>query len=61
MLLPVALLHKHVDHLNARRVQTLMHIHGSDGHQGELRPDDPQLIDLDALATEEENVRASVA
>jgi hypothetical protein len=61
MLLPVALRHKHVDHLNARRVQTLMHIHGSDGHQGELRPDDPQLIDLDALATEEESVRASVA
>jgi hypothetical protein len=60
-LLPVALRHKHVDHLNARRVQTLMHIHGSEGHQGELRPDDPQLIDLDALATEEENVRASVA
>ena len=60
-LLPVALRHKHVDHLNARRVQTLMHIHGSDGHQGELRPDDPQLIDLDALATEEESVRASVA
>ncbi len=60
-LLPVALRHKHVDHLNARRVQTLMHIHGSDGHQSELRPDDPQLIDLDALATEEEGVRASVA
>lgn len=60
-LLPVALRHKHVDHLNARRVQTLMHIHGSEGHQGELRPDDPQLIDLDALATEEESVRASVA
>jgi hypothetical protein len=61
ILLPVALRHKHVDHLNARRVQTLMHIHGSEGHQGELRPDDPQLIDLDALATEEESVRASVA
>ncbi len=61
MLLPVALRHKHVDHLNARRVQTLMHIHGSEGHQSELLPDDPQLIDLDALATEEESVRASVA
>jgi hypothetical protein len=61
MLFPVALRHKHVDHLNARRVQTLMHIHGSEGHQVELRPDDPQLIDLDALATEEEGVRASVA
>ena len=32
MLLPVALRHQHVDHLNARRVQTLMHIHGSEGH-----------------------------
>ena len=61
MLLPVALRHQHVDHLNARRVQTLMHIHGSEAHQDELRPDDPQLIDLDALATEEESVRASVA
>jgi hypothetical protein len=61
MLVPVALRHQHVDHLNARRVQTLMHIHGSEAHQGELRPDDPQLIDLDALATEEESVRASVA
>jgi hypothetical protein len=60
-LLPVALRHQHVDHLNARRVQTLMHIHGSEGHQGELRPDDPQLIDLDALAAEEDSVRASVA
>jgi len=60
-LLPVALRHKHVDHLNARRVQTLMHIHGSEGHQSELLPDDPQLIDLDALATGEEGVRASVA
>jgi hypothetical protein len=61
MLLPVALRHQHVDHLNARRVQTLMHIHGSEGHQSELRPDDPQLVDLDALAAEEESVRASVA
>ena len=60
MLLPVALRHQHVDHLNARRVQTLMHIHGSEGHP-ELPPDDPQLVDLDALATEEESVRASVA
>src|ERR1700720_4195748 len=29
MLLPVALRHQHVDYLNARRVQTLMHVHGS--------------------------------
>jgi hypothetical protein len=61
MLLSVALRHQHVDHLNARRVQTLIHIHGSEGFQGELRPDDPQLVDLDALAAEEESVRASVA
>jgi hypothetical protein len=61
MLLPVALRHQHVDHLNARRVQTLMHIHGSEAHQDELRPDDPQLVDLDALAAEEESIRASVA
>jgi hypothetical protein len=61
LLLPVALRHQHVDHLNARRVQTLMHIHGSEGPQGELRPDDPQLVDLDVLATDEESVRSSVA
>jgi len=60
-LLSVALRHQHVDHLNARRVQTLIHIHGSEGFQGELRPDDPQLVDLDALAAEAESVRASVA
>jgi hypothetical protein len=61
MLLPVALRHQHVDYLNARRVQTLIHIHGSEGVQGEPSPDDPQLIDLDALAAEEEAVRAEVA
>jgi hypothetical protein len=61
MLLPVALRHQHVDYLNARRVQTLIHIHGSEGVQGEPRPDDPQLVDLDALAAEEEAVRAQVA
>jgi hypothetical protein len=60
-LLSVALRHRHVDHLNARRVQTLIHIHGSEGFQGELRPDDSQLVDLDALAAEGESVRASVA
>ena len=49
MLLPVALLHQHVDYLNARRVQTLMHLHGSEGLHGDLEHDDPQLIDLDAL------------
>jgi hypothetical protein len=61
MLLPVALRHQHVDHLNARRVQTLIHIHGSEGSHSEPSPDDPQLIDLDALATEEDSVRANVA
>ena len=49
MLLPVALLHQHVDYLNARRVQTLMHLHGSEGLHGDLEHDDPQLVDLDAL------------
>ena len=61
-LLPAALRHQHVDHLNARRVQTLMHLHGSDGLQGELQPDDPQIIDLDALVAEETpSVQADVA
>jgi hypothetical protein len=49
-LLPVALQHRHVDYLNARRVQTLMHIHGSGQAQDEPGEDDPQLVDLDALA-----------
>ena len=61
MLLPVALRHQHVDYLNARRVQTLIHIHGSDGFHSEPRLDDPQLVDLDALAAEEKSVRANVA
>jgi hypothetical protein len=62
MLLPVALRHQHVDYLNARRVQTLIHIHGSQGLHSEPHPDDPQLVDLDALAAEEnESVRANVA
>ena len=61
VLLPVALRHQHVDYLNARRVQTLIHIHGSDGAHGEPGPDDPQPIDLDVLATEEDSVRANVA
>jgi hypothetical protein len=61
-LLPAALAHQHVDHLNARRVQTLMHLHGSNGLQGELQPDDPQIIDLDALIAEETpSVQADVA
>ncbi len=61
MLLPVALRHQHVDYLNARRVQTLIHIHGSEGVRSEPRPDDPLLVDLDALAAEEESARADVA
>lgn len=61
MLLPVALRHQHVDYLNARRVQTLIHIHGSEGFHSEPRPHDPQFVDLDALAAEEESVRANVA
>ena len=61
VLLPVALRHQHVDYLNARRVQTLIHIHGSDGFHSEPRLDDPQLVDLDALAAEEKSVRANVA
>jgi hypothetical protein len=61
-LLPVALQHQHVDHLNARRVQTLMHLHGSAGHNGEPEDDDPQLVDLDALLTgEQPSAQADVA
>jgi hypothetical protein len=51
-LLAAALQQQHVDHLNARRVQTLMHLHGSAG-LGEPEADDPQLVDLDALLAEE--------
>ena len=62
MLLPVALLHQHVDYLNARRVQTLMHLHGSEGLHGDLEHDDPQLIDLDALvAADQPSAQADVA
>jgi len=57
-LLPVALRHQHVDYLNARRVQTLMHVHGS--AQGDL-PDDAALVDLDALAAEDQGAKAHVA
>lgn len=61
-LLPVALRHHHVDHLNARRVQTLMHVHGSGRSDGEVSPDDPHLVDLDALAADEtERAEANVA
>jgi hypothetical protein len=65
MLLPVALRHQHVDYLNARRVQTLMHVHGSGRLNSDPHQDDPQVIDLDALAAEEakesESAHANVA
>jgi hypothetical protein len=60
-LLPLALRHQHVDYLNARRVQTLIHVHGSEGANSEPSPDDPQLVDLDALAAQNESVEAVVA
>jgi hypothetical protein len=60
-LLPVALRHQHVDHLNARRVQTLMHVHGSGRPDSDPQDDDPQLVDLDALAATEESAQANVA
>ena len=61
-LLPVALRHQHVDFLNARRVQTLIHVHGSGRSDVEISPDDPQLVDLDALAAAEtETAQADVA
>jgi hypothetical protein len=62
MLLPVALRHQHVDYLNARRVQTLIHVHGSGGAGHDLDQDDPHLVDLDALAAEDkESPQAVVA
>jgi hypothetical protein len=61
-LLPVALRHQHVDHLNARRVQTLMHVHGSDALEKSGEPDEAQCVDLDALAADEQSsTRADVA
>jgi hypothetical protein len=61
-LLPVALRNQHVDHLNARRVQTLMHVHGNGQLHREPDPDDPQLVDLDVLAAEgDQSARADVA
>jgi hypothetical protein len=61
-LLPIALRHQHVDYLNARRVQTLIHLHGSEWDNSEPSADDPQLVDLDALAAgESEGVQADVA
>ncbi len=61
-LLAVALRHQHVDHLSARRVQTLMHVHGSGRSHDDVREDDPQLVDLDAFAADErEGSQADVA
>jgi hypothetical protein len=51
-LLQAALLHQHVDYLNARRVQTLMHVHGSGQNQVEPQADDPALVDLDTLGAD---------
>jgi hypothetical protein len=61
-LLPVALRHQHVDYLNARRVQTLMHVHGSGELKRNPHPDDPQLVDLDTVAAaEQQSAQAHVA
>ena len=53
-LLLAALRHQHVDYLNARRVQTLMLVHGSGQFQAAADADDPRLVDLDALAAHEQ-------
>jgi len=60
-LLPVALRHQHADFLNARRVQTLMHVHGSGEAKAQPAIDDPQLVDLDSLAADAQRARADVA
>jgi len=52
-LLPVALRYQHVDYLDARRVRTLMQVHGSGQFYCTLQHDDPRLVDLDALAARE--------
>jgi hypothetical protein len=60
-LLAVALRHQHVDYINARRVQTLMHVHGN-GQSGDAAASDLPPVDLDLLAgTEQESARADVA
>jgi hypothetical protein len=61
-LLAAALRHQHVDYLNARRVQTLMHVHGSGESKGAPADDDPHLIDLDLLAADDnQGKKANVA
>jgi len=59
VLVPLALRHQHVDYLSARRVQTLMHVHGNAGARSDSALDEAQLVDLDALAVAE--VQADVA
>ncbi len=60
-LLSVALQHRLVDHLNARRVQTLIQVHGGGGADLE-DPAEPQPIDLDLLVVgETQIVEADVA
>jgi hypothetical protein len=61
VLLPTALRHQHADYVNARRVQTLMHVHGSGEGKPEPETDNPLLVDLDALAAGEQSARANVA
>jgi hypothetical protein len=39
-------------------VQTLMHVHGSGRSDSDPHHDDPQVVDLDALAAEEEEESA---
>jgi hypothetical protein len=61
-LLPVALRHQHVDYLSARRVQTLIHVHGTGRLLGEPFDDNALLVDLDVIAAEEaETAEADVA
>lgn len=60
-LLPIALRHQHADYVNARRVQTLMHVHGSGEGRPEPATDDLLLVDLDALAAGEQSAHADVA
>src|SRR5882672_4074281 len=61
-LLPVALRHQHVDYLSARRVQTLIHVHGTGRLLGEPFDDNSLLVDLDVIAAEEnESPAADVA
>lgn len=60
-LLPVALRHQHVDYLNARRVLTLMQVHGSERRDGDSVAEGVQFVDLDALAEDEKGARSDVA